>query len=310
MESESKGAAPLAQVGFVGLGSIGLPMATRLLECGVALIVTNRTKAKSDDLVGAGARWVDTPAELTARADVVLSCLQGPEIDRSVFLGDSGLLSVDAPGTLFVNTSTIGPDLAIELAGAASKMGATYLDVALMGGGPPSAAAGTLVLPVGGDPAVVEAAMPVLSHLASTIEHVGPVGAAQVVKLVNNSLHAANVVAIAQGLRFAVRAGVNPAALGRLLPIGSGRSYTMETVLPAMLEGRHRRGTSMVVLGKDVRLAAELGRAVGEEPTVAEAVAAAFARASAGGLEGWSHSAIVDFPSTVLPRPGPLDAST
>jgi 3-hydroxyisobutyrate dehydrogenase-like beta-hydroxyacid dehydrogenase len=289
-------------VGFVGLGSIGLPMARRLLECGACLTVTNRTQSRADDLVAAGAWWVDSAAELTSAVDIVVSCLHGPDADRAVFLGEGGLLSVPAEGKLVINTSTIGPTLAVELAGVAAGRGADYLDVTLTGGGPPSAAAGTLVLPVGGDDEAVVRAMPVLSLLASVIEHVGPVGSSQVLKLAINSMFAASLVSLTQGARFAVRDGVDPAALGRLLPIGSGYSYLMGTMLPHMLSAPPARGTSLSVLAKDVRLAAEFGRSVGEAPTIAEAVAAAMAEALAGGLEGFANTALVDYPSPVIDK--------
>src|SRR4051812_5642657 len=98
-------------------------MAQRLLGCGVRLAVNNRTRSKADALLAAGAAWIDTPAELTAASDIIVSCLHGPDSDRAVFLGEGRLLSVAATGKLVVNTSTIGPDLAIELAAAARAQG-------------------------------------------------------------------------------------------------------------------------------------------------------------------------------------------
>jgi 3-hydroxyisobutyrate dehydrogenase-like beta-hydroxyacid dehydrogenase len=276
-------------------------MAGRLLACGVSLTVTNRTRSRASDLVGSGAHWVDSAAELTAAVDVVMSCLHGPDADRAVFLGERGLLSVPAEGKLVINTSTCGPVLAEELAERTAEIGAAYVDVALMGGGA-EAAAGALVLPVGGDVEVVERAMLVLSLLSSTIEHVGPVGAAQILKLANNSLTVSNLVSVAQALRFAVRGGVDPAALARLLPIGSGRSWAMETWLSKMLFEPPARGTSLSVLAKDVGLAAEFGRSVGEAPTIAEAAARALADALAGGMDGFANTAIVDYPSPILPK--------
>jgi 3-hydroxyisobutyrate dehydrogenase-like beta-hydroxyacid dehydrogenase len=285
--------APPYRVGFIGLGLIGLPMAERLARCAAELVVWNRTAAKADGLVAGGALRARDVPDLVASVEVVVTCLHGPDSDREVYLGPDGLLSGGAAGKLFINTSTIGPDCARELAEATTAAGADYVDAALMGRGAQSAAAGTLVLPVAGPSDAIERARPVTAMLATTVEHMGPVGAAQVVKLANNVQVAVGAASLAQALRFAIAAGVKPEALSRILPLGSSSSRAMDLWLNPMLEGRTGSNGTLRTLGKDVQLAAEYAASQGEPATIATAAAQVFARALAHGGEHLDVPALV-----------------
>jgi 3-hydroxyisobutyrate dehydrogenase-like beta-hydroxyacid dehydrogenase len=281
-------------VGFVGLGMIGLPMAVRLAGHRVPLTVHNRTAAKMQAAVAAGAHPAATVADVVRRSDIVLSCLAGPAADQAVFLGAGGLFSVDIVGKLFVNTSTIGPELAVRLAAAAAERGAGYLDCPLMSNGPASAVEGTLVVPVGGGRTEFERALALLELLASTIEHVGAAGTGQIVKLANNMQLAVSAVSIAQAVRFAVRSGVDADALGRLLPLGSGRSYAMQRYLPDMIAACYRPEGNLATLAKDVALAVRHGASVGESATVAAAASKVFRAAVDAGLAGQDVPAVIE----------------
>ena len=281
-------------VGFIGLGMIGLPMAVRLAEHGVPLTVHNRTAEKAAAAVAAGAVAAASAVGVVEQSDIVITCLLGPASDEEVFLGTDGLFSTDVGGKLFVNTSTIGPGLAIRLADEATSRGATYLDCPLLSNGPASAVEGTLALPVGGDRAEFERALPVLQIFASTIEHVGGAGTGQIVKLANNMQLAVSAVSIAQALRFAVKAGVDADALGRLLAIGSSRSYAMQRYLPAMIDRRFAPEGNLSTLAKDVALAVSYAESVGESATVAASASAAFAAALAEGYGDKDVPVLVD----------------
>ncbi|MBV9660132.1 MAG: NAD(P)-dependent oxidoreductase [Acidimicrobiales bacterium] len=282
-------AAPNVKVGFVGLGAIGLPMAERLLDCGVDLAVWNRTIDKAEPLRARGARVSASPAELCDAVEVVVSCLHGPPSDRAVFLGADGLLSVDIEGKLFINTSTNGPDCARELARETERRGGQYLDSPILGAGPPSAAAGRLLFPASGSAEVVARAIAVLRCLATSIEHVGAVGMGQIVKLANNMQVAVGAASLAQSIRFAVGAGADPEGIGRILPLSSSHSRVMDMWLQPMLQHTHGAGGSLTTLKKDVDLAIASAAAVGESATVAVAASRLFADAV---TQGWGDRAV------------------
>ena len=282
------------RVGFAGLGAIGLPMALRLVERGVPLVAYNRTPAKVDTVVAAGATRADSPRLAAQAADVVITCLAGPAADEEIYLGRDGLLAADIAGKLFVNTSTIGPVLARRLAGEVQSRGASYIDCPLMSGGPATAYEGRMVLPVGGTASDLARAMPILRQLATTIEHVGECGTGQVVKLANNIQLATSAVSLAQALRFSIRAGVDPSALGRVLVLGSSRSYAMERYLDDMLSGNYQEHGSLSTLAKDAAIAVEFAAAVGEQASIGAAAAAVLAVAADTGYANLDVAAVIE----------------
>jgi 3-hydroxyisobutyrate dehydrogenase-like beta-hydroxyacid dehydrogenase len=284
----------VAPIGFIGLGDIGLPMATRLLRCGVPLVVYNRTRSKAEQLAEHGALAVDAPADVARRVEAVITCLHDSAADDAVYRGPDGLLHADVTGKLFVNTATIGPAAAIELAADLERSGAEYVDGALMGRGVADALAGTLLLPVGGRPAVIERARPLLSVLANRIEHLGPIGTAQVLKLVNNLQVGIHSVALAEAVRIALAAGADQDALARILPQGSSRCRAMDLFLVPMLSGERRNSGSLKTLGKDIDLAVAFAEAVGEPSDLGAAAARRFHRAIGSGDEHLDVSVLVD----------------
>jgi 3-hydroxyisobutyrate dehydrogenase len=285
---------PLSEyrIGCVGLGSMGLAIAERLWHCAGALTVWNRTQAKGDALVALGARRAGSPREVVEDCDVVVTCLHGPAADREVYLGPEGLLGEAAAGTAFVNTSTNGPACAKQLAEAAEGAGAEYLDGAVTGRGTGAAREGRLVVLVGGPGATVERVRPVLDAIGSTVEHAGPYGAAQVLKLANNIQVAVSAASLAQALRFAVAGGVEPEAMGRLFPLSSSSSRVQELWIDAMIEGQIGTGGSLTTLGKDLQLAVDYAASLDEPATVGAAAAALFAKAIAEGYGDASVPAI------------------
>jgi 3-hydroxyisobutyrate dehydrogenase len=258
------------RIGFAGLGDIGLPMALRLLDSGGPLAVWNRTASKADAAVERGATLASSPADLAERSDVVITCLLGSQADNEVYRGPEGLLA-SAHGKLFVNTATVGPESARELAAAVESAGGQYVDAPLLSRGAASARTGTLLLPVGCTPRVFERAEPVLRLLTDRIEHLGPVGAAQVIKLVNNLQVAIQHVALSEALRMGLAAGADREAMMRVLPQASSRTLSMELYLEPMLTGvRTARGT-LKTSAKDLDTALELARSVGEPSEVGAA---------------------------------------
>lgn len=263
-------------IGFAGLGDIGSVMASRLVATGASVIVYNRTASRTEPLVALGATVAPRPADL-AQADVVMTCLHGPQSDREVYEGDGGILSADVRGKVLINTATVGPSAARRLAGVAEARGAHYVDAPLLGGGVPAAAVGELLMPVGASPTAFELAKPYLDLLASRVEYLGAVGTAQAVKLVNNMQVAVASAILGDALNLALEAGIEKSTLARVLPDCSSQSRTSDRHLETMLFGPLAGRGTLKTLGKDLALAVEMCESSGLHSEIAAAALSYFA---------------------------------
>jgi 3-hydroxyisobutyrate dehydrogenase-like beta-hydroxyacid dehydrogenase len=273
------------RVGFCGLGDIGIPMVNRLIDCGLPLQVYNRTPAKAEPLLARGASAATTPAELSESCTLVVTCLHGPQADRSVYLGPDGLLSSDVQGVVFLNTSTIGRSLALELAAATHRVGAHYIDGALMGGGRIAAAQGVLVMPVAGSPASLERAQVVLSMLAASVYRVGEIGAAQVLKLAYNYQWAVSSVALSQAVRMAIAGGADADTIVAVLGESARASAPAWSYLARMAAGLTEPRGTMDTLAKDLDLAVAMADELDVPHAAGTAAAASFHAVLAAGLD-------------------------
>jgi 3-hydroxyisobutyrate dehydrogenase-like beta-hydroxyacid dehydrogenase len=268
-------------------------MALRLLDCGLPLTVWNRTASKADAAVERGATLASSPAHLAERCEVIITCLLGSAADDEVYRGPNGLLA-STHGQLFINTATVGPDAARKLAADVEAIGCQYVDAPLMGGGVKAALAGTLLLPVGCKSSAFDRALPVLQLLADRIENLGSVGAAQVMKLINNLQIAIHHNALSEALRVGFAAGADREAMLRILPQGSSHCRAMDLDLVPMLTGiRTSRGT-LKTSAKDLDLALELARSVGEPSEVGAAASRRMHRLVKPGNEHLDIPALVD----------------
>ncbi len=183
---------------MIGLGIMGSGMAGQLLEKGFALTVWNRDPAKTTALVKKGARLAESPADLAAHVEVVITMIRDDAAVRQVLLGPQGALAAAGPGTVFINMSTTTPALAHELAKAMAAKGCVFLGAPVTGS-KAAAASGQLNILASGNPADLEAQRDVLAALGN-ITHVGPVGAAATLKLANNALAATLLAAMGEAL--------------------------------------------------------------------------------------------------------------
>lgn len=260
------------RLGFVGLGSIGAPIARHLIDAGHALIACDLDPDGAAQRVGAALEFVRTPADVGNRCETVLVCLPTPDAVESVALGAGGLIAGTALRT-YADLSTTGPVVARKVASRLAKAGIVALD-APISGGTSGARAGTLTVMGAGDSAAFERCRPVFSTFAANVFHLGTQpGQGHVVKLVNNAIGAANVVVVAEALAFCTRKGIALDEVLNVLNCSTARSYVSQVIaVKNMASRRYDYGHRLELLHKDVRLFLAEADDVQAVTTVARAV--------------------------------------
>ena len=253
----------MTQIAFIGLGHMGLPMARNLLNAGHTLSVFDLVASAVDELAAQGARAASSAADAVSAAEVVISMLPASRHVEGLYLGDAGLLSVIAPGSLVLECSTIAPEAARKVHQAAAARGIALLD-APVSGGTAGAAAGTLTFMVGGDAATLERARPILANMGKNIFHAGPEGAGQVAKVCNNQLLAVHMIGTAEAMALGVANGLDPATLAEIMRQSSGGNWSLEKYNPwpgvmpnAPASKDYRDGFAAELMAKDLGLAQE-----------------------------------------------------
>lgn len=253
----------LARVGFIGLGRMGKPMARRLIQAGHELTVWGRRPGPVQELAALGAGVAAGPADMAGKVDILFTCVTTPEVVESLLCGPEGAWAGAPPGTIFIDTSTIGPADAQRIAGRLQPHGIDFLDCPLSGG-PWGAQEGTLTLMIGGEPSILERVRPILQAFAGRIHHLGPVGAGQVAKLCNNLLVAIHTAAAAEAFVLATKGGIDPVQFLEVVSGATGQSAQITRSLPKfVLPGQFAAAFSIDHLHKDVGLACDLGRELG-----------------------------------------------
>lgn len=281
------------RVGFVGLGGMGGPMASNLMEAGYEMVLHNRTREKAEKLAAEGEGEVtNTPREVAERCDVVITMLPGPSEVEMVVSGKGGLLEAMKGNLLMVDMSTSSPTLARELARRAREGGASMLD-APVSGGDIGAQEGTLSIMVGGEEADFERAKPLCEVMGKTITHVGPAGAGQVVKACNQIVVALVIEAVSEALVLGSRGGVASEKVLDVLGGGLAGNKVMEVKREKLLSGHFEPGGKVEYHHKDLGIALAAGREYGVSLPVTAIVDQMFGALVARGRGGWDHSALV-----------------
>jgi 3-hydroxyisobutyrate dehydrogenase len=245
------------EVGFIGLGAMGLPMTRHLLTAGHRVTVASRSRPPIDAAVAAGATEASGPAAVVAASEITLLCVpDSPDVAQVV--GDA--LEALGPGKVVVDTSTIDPDIEREQHHRVAATGAAYLDAPLSGGSV-GAERGTLTVMVGGDAAVLERARPAIEPFAGLIVHAGGPGFGQIVKLCNQQVYAASMLAVAEACALAVKEGVDLAVVHEVLTHSTGDCNAIRTRIPfegalpdAPASNGWKPGFMTELMAKDVRL--------------------------------------------------------
>ena len=244
---------------------MGAPMARHLASAGHDVTVYNRTRSKADAWVAQnGGRAAATPRAAADGAEIVFSCVGNDDDLRQVTIGADGAFAGMRRETIFVDHTTASAAVAIELENAGRERGIAFLD-APVSGGQSGAEQGVLTVMVGGDAAAFERAQPVISHFARAVTLMGPSGSGQKTKMVNQICVAGVVEGLAEGLAFALRAGLDAKKALSVISKGAATSWQMENRGETMVDGKFDFGFAVDLMRKDLRIAMEEARANGAE---------------------------------------------
>ncbi len=243
-----------ARIGFVGLGIMGQSMAGHLQKAGYRLNVHNRTRAKADGLIEGGATWQDSPGDVAAASDVVITMVGYPADVEEVYLGDGGIIERAPAGTYLVDMTTSEPSLAARIYDAAKAKGLHSLD-APVSGGDVGAREARLSIMVGGDGKAFEALQPIFGLMGANIQLQGGAGAGQHTKMCNQIVIAGNMVGTAEALIYAKRSGLDPKHVLDSIATGAAGSFLLSNLGPKMIAGDFDPGFFIHHFIKDMTIA-------------------------------------------------------
>ena len=281
------------KVAFIGLGVMGYPMAGHLKNAGMDVCVYNRSSEKASKWCQQyGGEMAASPAAAARQCEVVLTCVGNDDDVRQVILGSSGALAGMDPGATLVDHTTASASLARELAGIATEQQKNFLD-APVSGGQAGAENGALTVMLGGEPAVYDAVKVVLDSYSKFHKLLGPSGSGQLAKMVNQICIAGIVQGLAEGLNFAIKAGLDGDALIETISQGAAGSWQMENRYQTMLADEFEFGFAVDWMRKDLGIALEEARGNGAELPVAELVDNFYAEVQAMGGGRWDTSSLL-----------------
>lgn len=281
------------KVAFLGLGVMGFPMAGHLAAAGHGVTVYNRTAKRADEWTGRhGGASAPSPREAADGAEAVFCCVGNDDDLRSVATGPDGALAGMAKGAVFVDHTTASADVARELAAEAAGAGVAFLD-APVSGGQAGAENGQLTVMAGGDGGDFEGVRPLIDCYARAVTLMGPVGAGQLTKMVNQICIAGLVQGLAEGLDFAVRAGLDADRVVEVISKGAAQSWQMENRAATMVRGEFDFGFAVKWMRKDLAICLEEAKRNGARLPVAALVDQFYAQVEGRGGSRWDTSSLI-----------------
>jgi 2-hydroxy-3-oxopropionate reductase len=285
---------PPTKVGLIGLGLMGKPMGMNLLKAGFPLAVWNRTASRADELVAAGAKLAQSPRELAAHSEFVLSIVSDPAALEEVLWGQNGAMQGFQHDSIYIDSSTVSPTLARKVASACEEGGVRFLDAPVTGGDW-GAKKGELVFMVGGDASTLADAEPVLRVLGKKWFHLGPNGAGQTIKLAMNLILALEVDALAEALALVTAAGLQGEKLVEVMQSSMARSGVLDIKSQNLLKGDYTPSFPLRLMLKDMRLALELAQQTHVELPATEAAFKTYSAVKETAKEDLDYSAVMKF---------------
>jgi len=250
------------KIGFIGMGTMGAPMATRLVNAGYEVTVHNRTRAREEPVAAAGASRAATPRDAANGADVVITIVSDTPDVREVVLGEQGAIHGMSAGSVLIDMSTISPIATRDIASALAEKSVDMLD-APVSGGSEGAEQGTLSIMVGGEADVLEKVKPILEHLGKTITLVGGVSSGQITKAINQVIIAGTYAAVAEGMAIGLAAGIDINAAHQAVSGGAAGSWVLSNRAMNMVNGEYPLGFRTRLHRKDLNIALETARDLG-----------------------------------------------
>ena len=238
-------------VGFIGVGNMGNPMASNVLKAGFPMVVYDRNPQAMEDLVQAGAQRATSARQVAEGAEIVLTSLPASPDVEAVYLESGGLVDSAKPGTILIDLSSVLPSTPRKIEPRAHARGVHFLE-APVSGGVSGARAATLAIMVGGDPETLTRAQPVLRAIGPHIFHVGPVGAGNTVKAINNMMASVNALTMMEGLALGVKAGLDPLTIYEVVKASSGGSKALERIPNSLIPRKFEPGFKVQLMNKDL----------------------------------------------------------
>ncbi|MGI5877814.1 MAG: 2-hydroxy-3-oxopropionate reductase [Christensenellales bacterium] len=282
------------QIGFIGLGIMGKPMALNLIRAGYALRVYDINPEPVEALCAAGAHRAASASEAARGSEVVITMLPNSPHVKEAVLGEGGVLEGAAPGTILIDMSSIAPLASKEIAEACAKKGVRMLD-APVSGGEPKAIDGTLSIMVGGARDDFERVYDLLLKMGASAVLCGDIGAGNTTKLANQIIVALNIAAMSEALMLGTMAGVDPESIYRAIRGGLAGSTVLDAKAPMVMAGNFKPGFKIDLHIKDLNNALDTGHAVGAPLPLTAFAMEMLERLRADGCGQQDHSAIVKF---------------
>ena len=283
----------MAKVAFLGLGVMGFPMAGFLAKNGHEVTVFNRTRAKSDAWVTKhGGKAADTPKAAAQGATFVFSCVGDDPDLRAIAVGADGAFEGMAAGSIYIDHTTASADIARELFAAAARKGIHFID-APVSGGQAGAENGTLTVMCGGEAGPFETARPVISHFAKAVTLLGPAGAGQLTKMVNQICIAGLVQGLSEAINFGVKAGLDMKQVLDVIGKGAAQSWQMDNRGKTMVDDKFDFGFAVDWMRKDLRITLEEAKNSGAPLPVTEIINGFYGEVQEMGGGRWDTSSLI-----------------
>ncbi|MGE5295352.1 MAG: NAD(P)-dependent oxidoreductase [Solirubrobacterales bacterium] len=281
------------RIGFIGAGIMGAPMTRNLLNAGYPVALHSRTKSKAQALLQEGAIWADSPKDVAAVSDVVITCVTDTPDVRAVLLGPGGVIEAARPGLICIDMSTISPAETRKMGEILAARGVTLLD-APVSGGQIGAIEAKLSIMMGGPAEAIEKVRPILETLGRTITHCGPLGFGQTTKLANQVMVIHTIMSVAEGLAFAEKAGLDLETTLKVTIAGAAGSHSLKVLGPKVVAGDLKPAFMVDLQQKDLRLVLEYAEQIGQPLPGTAVVKQLFAVLQAQGRGRDGTQALID----------------
>jgi 3-hydroxyisobutyrate dehydrogenase-like beta-hydroxyacid dehydrogenase len=252
----------MKKIGFIGLGTMGAPMADHLVQAGYEVLGYNRTRDKAEQLAAKGAMIASSPKEVAANSEVVITMLSADPAVEEMILGETGVIEGAHPGLIVVDSSTISPKTSRKVSARLAGIGVEMLDAPVTGS-EPQAIEGVLTFMVGGKKEIFDRCTPLFDVMGKAAFYMGESGAGSYTKLANNTMAAINLLSLSESIVMATKAGINPDLFVQVVSGGGARSGMVDNKSPKMINRDFSPHFATALMHKDLTLAVDIAADMG-----------------------------------------------